>query len=104
MYRKIHSVEEQVPLRYLLVDPQARHHQARALQLDLKLLSHLETIILPNNHHMRTIKRLAKLRGPSADASIVLEWSEGVDEVAGIVDMDPSADRSCRRVFIGVKS
>ena len=98
MYRRIFTAGDSVPLRYLIYDPQERDNVAQTHGLAPKLVKQLEALLVPRNDHMRTIRRLARMPDPSQEAALVLSWSEGVDEVAGIIDFDPATNRDCRSV------
>ena len=54
-----------------------------------EMLADLDRLILPQNARMRAAQRLAKTRARTSDGAVVLEWHEGVNEVAGVVDFDP---------------
>jgi hypothetical protein len=85
MYRRIFGASDSVPLRYLIHDPKECDAVAQRHGLQKHLVRQLDTIVVPRNDHMRMIQRLARLQDPAKDASLVLSWGKGVDEVAGIV-------------------
>ena len=85
MYRRVRTAADQTPLRYLLVDPTERAAVAQTLGLDKKLLHNLEVLILPHNPHMQKIKRLSQHKQKLPEASISLQWHEGVNEVAAVI-------------------
>ncbi len=103
MYRRLLSATDLAPLRYLLVDPLARVHEADRQGLQRPLLKRLETILLSQNPYMHKLRRSVALPGATANASIQLEWHENVQEVAAIVDENPTANRTHRSVCFHMK-
>jgi len=98
MYRKVFAATDDVPLRYLLIDPLERTARAASLALHKGTVTKLESLIIPKNPYMQQILRLSKIREPSATANIVLEWHEGLNEVAGIVDFHQDSPAKPRSV------
>ena len=53
---------------------------------------------------MKILTRLARTVPNSlVDAKVVLEWHEGIQEVAGVIDSDPDPNRDCRAVSFTLK-
>ena len=98
MYRMVHSAAEKTPLRYLLVDPREQADMAQLHNLDTKTLKRLQTLLVSHNSHMQELRRLAEAKDTPPQAAIRLEWHEGVDEVAAVVDLHPTQERRARSV------
>ena len=98
MHRKIYSLADSTPLRYLVVDPEERAGVGAHLGVDKKLLRDLEALLLPHNDYFAKIKRSFHLARGVPSASVVLEWHEGVNEVSAVIDHDPAPSRSVRAV------
>ena len=103
MYRRLLSAEDAAPLRYLLVDPLARADVAVQQGLRRATLTRLQALLLPGNTYMQQLRRSACVPGPVAEATVVLEWHEGIDEVAAVVDIDPARSRTPRTVCFQMK-
>ncbi len=98
MYRKIHAAAESNPLRYLVVDPQERHNTAASLNLDSARIRSFEKRLLLDNPFMKALKRVVAVFRRPAHAQVRLEWHEGVNEVAAIVDAPVTTPRNPRTV------
>ena len=86
MYRKVWTASDQCPLGYLLIDPQERFRQNQEFNVDKKILTSLNTKLERENEHMRTLQRLSTQAARAPTTAVVLEWHDGVNEVAGIED------------------
>lgn len=84
MYRRIRSLEDRTPVRYLLVEPAERTATAASLGLRPAILKAREKEILPHNAHMRSLQRWAKSADFTKD--LRLERQEASGEVAAVMD------------------
>ena len=100
MCRKVLSCEDHCPLRYLVIDPRAREQEALKHQLNTRILKQLTAAIVHSNPYMKAAQRLANLRASGSNAHVRLEWQEGLDEVAAIVDDNPTTSMDARKVVI----
>eukprot|EP00959_Pyramimonas_sp_CCMP1952_P039923 834759-Pyramimonas_sp.AAC.1 len=104
MYRRVFTCTDQVPLRYLVIDPRERLAAAAQHGLPRHMVQRLERLIVPRNEHMALIRRLSEKSSATPNADIVLEWHEGVDEVAGIVDFHHDPNKKPRAVVFHLKA
>ena len=73
----------------------ARMEKADELKLHRPNVRFLEKTILPNNKHMQLIHRLSKCEQGAPQADVRLEWHEGIEEVAAIVNNEGHEVREC---------
>ena len=99
MYRKVHAASDSCPLRYLVVDPLERLQRAEELKLDKKTVQSLTDMLEYRNPHMSDIKRNMASHKGTLVADVRLEWHEGVNEVAAIIDDDPTSKCTHRRIW-----
>ena len=104
MYRKTFAITELTPVRYLLVDPRERAVAAGKAGLPKTILQSLERNIAPHNCHMQTLVRTFKSCRQACDVAIQLEWHEGLDEVAAVVDDAASGHRAPRAVLFRMRN
>ena len=104
MYRKVFSAGTASPLRYLIFDPKARDGVANAQGLERRVVKELEQHLLANNVYMTSLRRLGSLPTASLSPAVVLQWHEGVQEVAAIVDEDPHPTSKPRAVYFYLKN
>ena len=103
MYRKVHSAFSQTPLRYLIFDPKARETVATQQHLKIPTVKALEKELLLHNPYMTSLRRLGTLRTAAVSPAVVLQWHEGVQEVAAIIDETPAPDAKPRAVYLYLK-
>ena len=96
MYRRIWSCTDATPLRYFVLDPAARTERAREQHVKIILLRQLEKLILPQNGYVQVLARLSSATCRAPDASIEVQWDEGINELAAIVHETPHTDVSAR--------
>ena len=98
MYRKTWTAEAESAVRYIVVDPLQRTATARRLQLDVKVVKALEKLILPNNPYMLAVGELRPHVARGSNTALTLDWDEGNNELAAIVDTSASSDCVGRQV------
>ena len=103
MYRRIFSAEEITPVRYLIIDPNERTAAASRQGLRTTTLRALEKAILPHNTHMHTLQRLRHSLRAAPEASIVLDWHEGTNELAAVVDERSTTNPGPRSIVYRLK-
>ena len=100
MYRKTWTAEGANAVQYIVVDQQLRTQTADRLQLNPQIVRALERHVLHGNPYMTAIQKLAaptSTRCP--DRVLQLDWDEGIQEVAAILDSAGGARTSPRSVF-----
>jgi hypothetical protein len=92
MYRRVLSTADKNPLRYLVVDPEERRLAATGQRLDKDLVARLEPMVCNKNPLMQQVTRLRPHVGkPKSDVvALALNWDEGTEEVAALLDYDSS--------------
>ena len=78
MYRKVFNAAAVTPVRYLLLDPAERTSAGVKMGLPAHLLQRLETIILPQNPYMQSLRRVFRAAQRPKEVAIRLQYRPAV--------------------------